>query len=263
MIGAAFRALSAIGEASGKVSNVAYSWDSTFAKWFPSYTNSVQVDVVGKRETPMRTVLHAALSVAFGVRGDIKGANRGIKIEVDHRNNTVSVGYGIDISGLLGMTLPILTDDKALALLFKTTGLDAIWLAIKDFGDYVALFKKAADGISAYGVPDIWNMANRDGHIEGGKPPRAYLVEGKTPAPARDMEGVVFLTKSPAANPQITPFPGTKSFEGYPASQPGGGLTADLATMVASALMDPGIRNFVPATDFPPKPGATELGVPR
>ena len=274
-LAAAGRAVGALAGAANAANNLAGSWETTFSRWFPDYKNRVKVTVQGKRETPMRQVLHSALCVAFGVCPEIKQASKAINVTVDHRNNGVEIEFATNIGGLLGILGPILAEGHKLPDLIAETFLS--WIGVKEgspVGDaYAKALKLAMDRTRALGAGDIWNMANRNGHISGGVAPSVFLPADEKgalyiPAPAASMIGDVFLTKRVADNPQITPAAGTKPFEGYPAPYfdplvtflP---ATADLATMVAAALMDPGIRNSVPATDSPPKPGATELGVPR
>lgn len=253
------------------------SWNDLFSRWFPSQSLLVKVSAQGSKKTTNQEVLHTALSIAFGTIETRRAlSNIGLKVNLDHVNNSVEVGFAVSTAAAIdminvamilaaqfGASVGQIGQDvvrgvgKELERWFQ----DAPWVKARKAIDSVTGntptvpghdFDATGAGLKVVdAVKKIWDRINTDigpgavwamarDEIVGGIAP-GLMNTFKEQKPFDDMVDKVLLTRVPAANPQPPTATGN-----------------DLRTLVAQVLHDPSVRPPLPNTDVGPRTVASE-----
>ena len=254
-------------------SNMANVAQSLANNWLPTLMWSGQVQATGYKTTPLRTVVHYCLAVAYGLIKQQRISDCTLIVRADYDTNSVFVHYQSKaywLTELLTLSLfaangalippnlqksledlqkrPTDALSRALTMGFKQGPNAAIIElgkeAAKFGGDAIKFIIRVYDNLGRMlGPTAVYDMG--DETLYGGRA-SALLRSLEQPEPFKSMQTdkdgnpVPLLTRLPAANPQPPVFQGQNPSTGY---------SVDLRSLVAQALYDPTILPPVPDTN--------------
>lgn len=229
--------------------NVAQQFASSF---IPSITWTATITARGYKSTPLRTVLHYCLALAFGTGHQARLGSSNLTATLFPNENRVEVTFLHSSSLLLEPVnvgfnwldhlLPDLDElsrtvsnpEKMVAGIEKwiTDQIDPT-AGARDFAKFVG------DQIRELGPGGIWDMARSNYYA--GDPPATMILDESEPYTSMRKWGQIekrpLLTRSLAENPQADKFPEKHHPTAF-----------DLRSLVAQALYDPGVIPPTPDT---------------